>query len=66
MAQTLRALVILTQAMRSITSKHMVAQNNMYWDLVPSSGLQEYLQGELCINNQLKNPLKAGHGGARL
>ena len=55
MAQTLRALVILTQAMRSITSKHMVAQNNMYWDLVPSSGLQEYMQGELCISNEL-NP----------
>ena len=47
MAQSLRALAILTQDMRSITGNHIVAHSHMYWDLVPSSVLQEYIQAEL-------------------
>ena len=53
MAQRLTALVVLTQAISLILSNHMVAHNYMEWGLVPSSGLQEYMQGEHCISNEL-------------
>ena len=52
MAQRLTALVVLTQAISLILSNHMVAQNYMEWGLVPSSGLQEYMQGEHSVSNE--------------
>ena len=58
MAKSLRALAILTQDMSSILSNHMVADNHMFWDLVPSSVLQEYIQGEHFICNRLNTEKK--------
>ena len=31
---------------KSILSNYMVAHNHLYWDLVPSSGMQVYMQIE--------------------
>jgi hypothetical protein len=41
MAQWLRALTALPEVLSSIPSKHMVAHNHLYWDLMPSSGVSE-------------------------
>jgi hypothetical protein len=46
MAQWLRALTALPEGLNSIPSKHMVAHNHLYWDVVPSSGMQVYMQTE--------------------
>ena len=51
MAQRLRALAALPEVLSSIPSNHMVAHNHLYWDLVPSSGVQAYMQTEHCIHN---------------
>jgi hypothetical protein len=40
MAQWLRALSVLPVVSSSIPSNHIVAHNHLYWDLMPSSGLQ--------------------------
>uniref|UniRef100_A0ABK0LQ85 Myelin oligodendrocyte glycoprotein n=1 Tax=Rattus norvegicus TaxID=10116 RepID=A0ABK0LQ85_RAT len=41
MAQWLRALIALPEAMSSIPSYHMVAHNHLEWDPMPSSGVSE-------------------------
>jgi hypothetical protein len=41
MAQQLRALAALPGVLSSIPSNHMVAQNHLQWDLMPSSGVSE-------------------------
>ena len=46
MAQQLRALCTLLEILSSIPSNHMVAHNNLYWDLMPSSGMLAYMQTE--------------------
>jgi hypothetical protein len=40
-AQQLRALTVLPEVLRSIPSNHMVAQNRLRWNLMPSSGVSE-------------------------
>jgi hypothetical protein len=46
--------------MSSIPSNHMVAHNHLYWDLMPSSGMQAHIQTEYYIHNKsfLKNKTK--------
>jgi hypothetical protein len=39
MAQWLRALTGLSEVLSSIPSNHMVAQNHLQWDLMPSSSV---------------------------
>jgi hypothetical protein len=46
MAQWLRALVALPEVLSSIPSNHMVAHYHLSWDLMPSSGMQIYMQTE--------------------
>jgi hypothetical protein len=46
MAQQLRALTALQEVLSSIPSNHMVAHNHLLWDLIPSSGVQVYMQTE--------------------
>jgi hypothetical protein len=46
MAQRLRALTALPKVLSSNPSSHMVAQNHLQWDLMPSSGVSE----EVCTN----------------
>jgi hypothetical protein len=41
MAQWLRALTTLPKVLSSILSNHMVAHTQLYWDLMPSSGVSE-------------------------
>jgi hypothetical protein len=41
MAQWLAALAALPQVLSSIPMDHMVAQNHLWWDLMPSSGMPE-------------------------
>jgi hypothetical protein len=41
MAQWLRALTALLKVLSSSPSKHMVAHNHHWWDLMPSSGVSE-------------------------
>jgi dolichyl-phosphate-mannose--protein O-mannosyl transferase len=45
MAQTLRTLAVLPEALSSIPSNHMVVHNHLR-DLMPSSGMQVYMQTE--------------------
>jgi hypothetical protein len=46
MAQLLRVLSALSQVLSLIPNNHMVTHNHLYWDLVPSSGIQVYIQIE--------------------
>jgi hypothetical protein len=47
MAQRLRALSAFSEALSSIPSNHPGgSQSDLYWDLMPSSGRQAYLQIE--------------------
>jgi hypothetical protein len=46
MAQRLRALAALSEALSSSPSNHIVAHNHVHWDLMPSSGMQMYIQIE--------------------
>jgi hypothetical protein len=41
MAQWVRALTALPEVLSSIPSNHMVAQNHLEWDLMPSSGVHK-------------------------
>jgi ribosomal protein S8E len=41
MAHLLRAITALTEVLRSTPSKHMVAHNHLYRDLMPSSGVSK-------------------------
>jgi hypothetical protein len=41
MAQQLRLLPVLPEGLSSISNNRMVAHNHLYWDVIPSSGLQE-------------------------
>jgi hypothetical protein len=41
MAQRFRALTALSEVLSSIFSNHIVAQNHLKWDLMPSSGVSE-------------------------
>jgi len=52
MAHRLRAVAALPEVLSSIPSNHMVAHNHLECDLVPSSGLQTYMQAENCIHNK--------------
>jgi hypothetical protein len=47
MVQWLRALTALPEALSSIPSNHMVAQNHLQWGLMPSSGVSEKSNGVL-------------------
>ena len=44
----LRALGNLLEVLSSIPSNHMVAQNQLYWNVMPSSGMQ----AEDCVHNK--------------
>jgi hypothetical protein len=46
MAQLLGALTALPEVLSSIPSNHTVAHNHLYWDLIPSSGMQVGVQIE--------------------
>lgn len=46
MAQLSRALTAFLEVLSSIRSTYMVAHNNLYWDLMASSGMQVYMQIE--------------------
>jgi hypothetical protein len=41
MVQWLKALAALPEVLSSIPSNHMVAHNQLEWDLMPSSGVSE-------------------------
>ena len=41
MDQWLKALIVHQEILSSILSTHMVAQNHLYWDLIPSSDVRE-------------------------
>jgi hypothetical protein len=41
MTQWLRALILLPKVLSPIPSNHMVAQNHLKWDPMPSSGVFE-------------------------
>ena len=60
MAQRLRALIALPEDLSSIPSNHMVAHNHLLSDLVPSSGLEPYMQAEHYICNK---EINLGGGG---
>jgi hypothetical protein len=45
-AQWLKVLAALPEVLSSIPSNHMVAQNHLQWDPVPSLGTQMYMQIE--------------------
>jgi hypothetical protein len=47
MAWWLRALTALSEVLSSIPSNHMVAHNHLQWDLMPSSGVSEEINGVL-------------------
>jgi hypothetical protein len=55
MAQRIRALAALPKVLSLSPSNHMVAYNHLYFNLVPSSGLQAYMQAEWCIHNKKRN-----------
>jgi hypothetical protein len=44
MAQWLRALAALPEILSSIPNNHMLAHNHLSWDLMPSPGIQVYMQ----------------------
>jgi hypothetical protein len=62
MAQRLRALIALPEDLSSIPSNHMVAHNHLLSDLVPSSGLEPYMQAEHYICNKEINLGGGGQG----
>jgi hypothetical protein len=41
MAQWLRAVTALPEALSSIPSNHMMAHNHLQWDLIPTSSVSE-------------------------
>jgi hypothetical protein len=43
MVQQLRALSALSEVLSSIPNNHMVAHNQLYWELMPSSAIQVYV-----------------------
>jgi hypothetical protein len=47
-AQRLRALAFLPEVLSSIPSNYLVAHKHLYWNLMPSSGMQT----EYCIYNK--------------
>ena len=50
MAQHLRALTALPEALSSIPSNHVVAHNHLSWDLTPPSGVSEDSYNVLTYN----------------
>jgi hypothetical protein len=46
MAQWFRALAAISEVLSSIPSNYMVAHNHLSWDLMPSFGMQVYMQIE--------------------
>ena len=46
MVQRLRALSVLLEVLSSIPRDHIVAHDDLYCDLMPSSGMQAYMQIE--------------------
>ena len=52
MAQRLRALTALLEALSSIPSNHMVAHNHLKWDPMPSSGVSEDSNSVLINKNK--------------
>jgi hypothetical protein len=46
MDQQLGTLAALPEVLSSIPRYHMVAHNHLLWDLMPSSGMQGYMQIE--------------------
>jgi hypothetical protein len=52
MAQPLRELSAVPEVLSSISSNFMVAHNHLYWDPIPSSGMQMYMQIEHLYINQ--------------
>ena len=52
MAQSLRALAALPEAVSSVPGNHKVAHNHLLGDLMPSSGVQAHIQEEHCIHNK--------------
>ena len=52
MAQQLRTLAALPDVLSSIPSKRLVAHNHLYWDLMPSSGINVHKQIEHSYNKQ--------------
>ena len=49
MAQQLRALTVLPEALSSNPSNHMMDHNHLYWGLVPSSGVSKESSGGVLI-----------------
>jgi hypothetical protein len=47
----LKTLPALSEILSSIPSNQLVAHNNLYWDLMPSSGVQACMQIEHCIHD---------------
>ena len=52
MAQWLRALVALPEVLSSILSNHMVVHNHLQQDLMPSSGINVYMQIEQVMKTE--------------
>jgi hypothetical protein len=53
MAQWLRTLTALLEVLSSNPSNHVVTHNHPEWDLMPSSGLQIYMQIEHSVYNRV-------------
>ena len=50
MAQWLRAMSALPEVLSSVPSNHMVDHNHLYWDGMPSSGMEVYMHAEKSIS----------------
>jgi hypothetical protein len=55
MVHQLRERSALLEVLSSIPSNHMMAHNHFSWDLMPSSGLQAYMQIEHSYTLKKKN-----------